>query len=200
MNRVVFFAACAGMASVGAAQNFSLSLVPSISDIHQSQVFTVDVYGDADVGTHMLGGSFALESDGQCITDMQWNSAPWSAFNTDGGFAGDGDYNEIIFGQLIIPGVPPFDIPAPGSELGSLIGSFTVFLDQAIGDTSITFQLVEASPFSLEVIDINTGETFQSSNGNLSLGSATITGIPTPGTIPIFAGLGLLASRRRRIR
>jgi len=190
--------ALAGLTMTAGAQNFSLNLVPSITDIHQGSVFTIDIYGDADVGTHMLGGAFALESDGQCITDMQWNSASWSAFNTDGGFAGEGDYNEVIFGQLIIPNVPPFDVPAPGSELGSLIGSFTVFLDQNIGDTSITFQLVEASPFSLETVDIITGETFQSSDGNLSLGSVTITGIPTPGTISIFGGLGLLACRRRR--
>jgi len=198
MKYAITTIALAGLTMTAGAQNFSLSLMPSITDIHQGSVFTIEIYGDADVGTHMLGGAFALESDGQCITDMHWNSAPWSAFNTDGGFAGEGDYNEVIFGQLIIPNVPPFNVPAPGSELGSLIGSFTVFLDQNIGDTSITFQLVEASPFSLETIDIQTGETFQSSNGNLSLGSVTITGIPGPGTIPIFGGLGLLASRRRR--
>ena len=198
MKYAITTIALAGLTMTAGAQEFSLSLFSSDVDVHFSLEFTVDVYGDADVGTHMLGGAFALESNGQCITGMEWNSAPWSAFNTDGGFAGDGDYNEVIFGQLVIPGVPPFDTPAIGSELGSLIGSFTVFLDQAVGDNSITFQLVEASPFSLETIDINTGETFQSSDGNLSLGSLTLQGIPSPGTISIFGGLGLLASRRRR--
>ena len=157
------------------------------------------VIGDADVGTHMLGGAFSLESNGECINDIQWTNAAWSAFNTDGGYAGEGDYNQIIFGQLIIPGVPPFDQPAPGSELGSLIGTFTVFLDPAIGDFSIGFNLVAGSPFSLETIDIATGETFQSSSGNLSLGSASVIVIPSPGTIPVLGGLGLLAARRRRI-
>lgn len=198
MIRVVNLAVCAGMASVAAAQNFSLSLVPSTTLPMPGGTFSLDVYGDADVGTHMLGGAFSLESNGTCISSMQWTNAAWSSFNTDGGFAGDGDYNQVIFGQLIIPNVPPFDQPAPGSERGSLIGSFMIQLDPGIGDFEIDFQLVAGSPFSLETIDIATGQTFQSTSGNLTLGSARVGLLPTPGTLSGFGCLGFLAARRRR--
>ena len=198
MKRVIILAVCAGATSVASAQNFSLSIVPSTTSPAPGGSFTLSVYGDADVGTHMLGGAFSLESNGVCISDMQWTNAAWSSFNTDGGFAGDGDYNQVIFGQLILPGVPPFDQPAPGSELGSLIGTFTVTLDPGIGDFWIDFQLVAGSPFTLETIDSVTGQTYQSSSGNLTLGSARVGLLPSPGTISGFAICGLVATRRRR--
>ena len=191
----VVCASLAGLASVASAQNFSLSLVPSAGTIEPGGSFTLSVYGDADVGTHFLGGAFSLESNGSCISSMQWTNAAWSVFNTDGGFAGDGDYNEVIFGQIVIPGIFP---PAPGSELGELIGSFTVQLDAGIGDFWIDFNLVGASPFTLETVDSVTGQTFRSSDGNLTLGSASVGLIPSPGALSMLGLSGLLVSRRRR--
>lgn len=194
-NSVVIIASVAGLATVSSAQNFSLTIVPSAATIIPGGSFTLSVYGDADVGTHMLGGAFALESDGNCISSVQWTNAAWSAFNTDGGYAGNGDYNQVVFGQLVIPGIFP---PAAGSELGSRIGTFTVQLDPGIGDFLINFQLLAGSPFSLETVDSNTGETFRSSDGNLSLGSARVVLIPAPGVFSILGLGGLVASRRRR--
>lgn len=196
--RHLIVAAVAGIATPAIAQNFSLSLVPSAQTIDTSggqATFTVTVYGDADVGTHLLGGAFALETNSTCVIDMSWQNAAWSAFNTDGGYAGNGNYNQVVFGQLVIPGIFP---PAPGSEVGSAIGSFNVTVTSG-GFGSIDFQLVAGSPFTLETVDAVTGNTFQSSSGTLSLGSATIWPcIPTPGACSVFMIAGLAASRRRR--
>lgn len=147
------------------------------------------------VGTHMLGGSFSLVTSSSVVSNMTWTPASWSAFNSDGGYAGGGDYNPVIFGQLVIPGVPPFDVPAVGSELGQRIGSFQVTVDQFCG--VLDMELVAQSPFTLEVLDLNTGETFQSSNGNLSLNGATISVTPAPSSLAVL-GLGGFATLRRR--
>ncbi len=199
MKHVLIAAAIAGSASCAMAQDFSLTLVPSVTQVFSEGSFTITVYGDADVGTHMLGGAFALESDGDCIASMSWTPASWSGFNTDGGYAGDGDYNQVIFGQLVLGGIFP---PAPGSELGSAIGSFLVTAEAFSGDMPVEFQLVAGSPFTLETVDAVTGETFQSSNGNLTLGSTTVLfgNIPSPGVLSTACIGGLLASRRRRVK
>ncbi len=195
MKKRMIMAALAGSASLAAAQNFSLSLVPSTTAPFPGSSFTLTVFGDADVGTHILGGAFSLESDGQCIQSMTWTPASWSQFNTDGGFAGDGDYNEVVFGQLVLP---PVFLPVAGSELGSAIGTYTIVLDPGIGDFQIDFQLVGASPFTLETVDAQTGQTFQSSNGTLTLGSARVALIPSPGALSVLGLGGLVATRRRR--
>lgn len=197
MKHVLVAATLAGSASCSLAQEFSLTLQSGSTFIHSGSTFTVAVYGDANVGTHLLGGAFSLVSSGECITSMEWTPAAWSGFNTDGGYAGNGDYNEVIFGQLVIPGIFP---PAPGSELGNAIGAFTITLDTNMDDFFIDFQLVAASPFSLETVDESTGQTFQSSNGTLSLGSVSVLvgSIPSPGVLTTACLGGLLASRRRR--
>jgi hypothetical protein len=195
MKKHMIFAAIAGSASLAAAQNFSLSLVPSTTAPLPGGSFTLTVFGDADVGTHFLGGAFSLESDGQCIQSMTWSPASWSQFNTDGGFAGDGDYNEVVFGQLVLP---PVFLPGAGSELGSAIGTYTIVLDPGIGDFQIDFQLVGSSPFTLETVDAVTGQTFQSSDGTLTLGSARVALIPSPGALSVLGLGGLVATRRRR--
>lgn len=195
MKNVIAAAAIAGCASIAGAQNFSLSIVPSTTSPSPGGSFTLSVYGDADIGTHLLGGAFSIESNGDCVQSMQWTNAAWSSFNTDGGYAGGGDYNQVIFGQLVIPGIFP---PAPGSELGALIGSFFVQMDPGIGDFSVTFDLVAGSPFTLETVDAVSGDSYQSTAGNITLGSATVQIIPAPGAVSAFALCGLIGTRRRR--
>ncbi len=192
----------AGLATIAVGQEqFSLSLVPSGSSATGN--FTVGVYGDSSFGTHMLGGQFGMEITPLCspdsIVDVQWSPASWSAFNTDGGYDGDGGYGPVIFGQLVIPGVPPFDVPAPGSELGGLIGTFTVEVELFSFDRYQMDLVLIDGPFSLEVIDINTGETMRDTAGTLLLGSAEFGSLcPSPGVCSLLAFSGLAATRRRR--
>jgi hypothetical protein len=122
---------------------------------------------------------------------MTWSPAAWSAFNTDGGYAGNGNYNAVIFGQLVIPGIFP---PAAGSELGSAIGSFTVTVD---GMGVLNLDMTAGSPFSLEVVDANTGATANDA-GTVSLGGATINVVPAPSAMALLGLGGLVAGRRRR--
>lgn len=190
----------AGFTIAAGAQDFSLSIVAA-GDPFSGTTMTLDVIGDASVGTHMLGGGFALSifENNSLINNITWQAASWSQFNTDGGYdAGSGDYNQVIFGQLVIPGVPPFDVPAPGSEIGGLIGSFVVELDRELNlFDQLSFEFVAGSPFSLEVIDINAGQTFQSSQGNLAFNGFYIN-IPAPSSLALLGLGGLAASRRRR--
>jgi hypothetical protein len=199
MKNTMCMIAVAGLTASVSAQEFSLSISSAAATIDTtggSAVFTIDIIGDASVGTHMLGGSFSLVTGSSFVSDMTWIPASWSAFNTDGGFAGGGDYNPVIFGQLVIPGVPPFDQPAPGSEIGSRIGSFQVMIEGQLCGV-IDFQLVAQSPFTLEVLDLDTGETFQSSDGNLTLNGASVFSVPSPASLAIL-GIGGLATLRRR--
>ena len=189
----------AGTASTGFAQQFSLTLVPgsiTIDTFGGGGSFTAAVYGDADVGTHLLGGALAIESNSDLVTDITWTPASWSAFNTDGGYAGNGNYNQVIFGQLVIPGVPPFDVPAPGSELGGLIGVFPIQTVQFCG--VLEFNPVAGSPFALEVIDAITGETWRSGTDNLALNGFQVNVVPAPASTVLLSGAGLLFARRRR--
>lgn len=202
MMRSVVAVGLAGLATTAFGQEeFSLSLVPSAATVTGS--FTVGVYGDSSFGTHMLGGSFGLEIDSVCfpdsVTDVQWSPASWSSFNTDGGYADNGTYNQVIFGQLVIPGVPPFDVPAPGSELGSLIGTFSVSVEPLAFDRYELQLVVSDGPFSLEALDINTGETMRDTDGVLLLGGATVGSLcPSPGACSLLAISGLATTRRRR--
>ncbi len=190
----------AGFAMAAGAQDFSLSIVAA-GDPFSGTTMTLDVISDASAGTHMLGGGFALSifENNSLINNITWQAASWSQFNTDDGYdAGSGDYNQVIFGQLVIPGVPPFDVPAPGSEIGGLIGSFVVELDRELNlFDQISFEFVAGSPFTLQVIDINTGESFESSQGNLALNGLYIN-IPAPSSLALLGLGGLAASRRRR--
>ena len=199
MKNALTLIAVAGIASVASAQNYSLSISGAPATVAEGAVFSFDVIGDSDVGTHMLGGSFSMTSGSALIADMTWTPASWSAFNTDGGYAGNGDYNAVVFGQLVIPGVPPFDQPAPGSELGGVIGTFQVTL-VAAGSGVIDFALVGESPFSLETIDPATGAGGNSSQGQLALNGASIQvgTVPAPSALALLGLGGIAAGRRRR--
>ena len=195
MKNAVALIAVAGIASVAAAQNFSLSMTPSVTSTGQGGSFTVTVFGDADVGTHFSGGAFALSSDSALIDSMTWSPAAWSAFNTDGGYAGNGNYNEVIFGQLVLP---PVFLPGAGSELGSALGSFQVNL-VAEGAGVIDFQLIASTgDFSLQSVDSASGALFDDSNGQLSLGGGSVTVTPAPSALALLGLGGIAAGRRRR--
>lgn len=185
-----------GLASPVFAQNFSLSLVPSDQVVNTSAgavTMNVAVHGDADVGTHMLGGAFSMVSNSPNVVGMNWTPAPWSIFNTDGGFAGDGNYNEVIYGQLWpLGGIIP---PAPGSELGMEIGTFEITLS---GLGVLEFDLLAGSMYTLETVNEFHGTQYLDTDGTLSLGSALITLVPTPATIGPFGLALMIGSQRRR--
>ncbi len=197
MLKIVSLAtAVAGCAALCGAQDFSLALVPEpdVQDCPDGS-FTLSVYGDSIFGSHLLGGAFGLEiGDGaEFITDITWTNAAWSAFNTDGGYAGNGVYNQVVFGQLVIPGIFP---PAPGSENGSLIGTFEVSYASA-GPVFMDINLIAGSSFSLETVDAVTGQTYQD-NGSISLGSASVLLCPSPGCGVLLGLAGIAATKRCR--
>jgi len=196
MKNALALIAVAGIASAASAQNFSLSIAGAPTSVAEGATFTIDIIGDADVGTHMLGGSFTMSSNSALVSNITWSNASWSAFNTDGGYAGNGNYGANIFGQLVIPGVPPFDVPAVGSELGSAIGSFQVTLGAGTG--VLDLGLGAESPFTLQVLDVNTGTLSDSSQGQLSLNGASINVTPAPSALALMGLGGLVAGRRRR--
>ena len=198
MKKSIALIAVAGIAYSASAQDFNLS-IHGPTEIAEGAVFSIDVIGDASVGTHMLGGGFSLvTSFGESlIENIVWTPAAWSAFNSDNGYDGNGSHNGVIFGQLIIPDIPGFDVPAAGSGLGQAIGSFQITTGALNGVSSFTMELVAADPFSLQVIDITTGDTFSSADGNLLLDSFTIV-FPAPSTLALIGFGGLAAGRRRR--
>ena len=198
LRNTVLLIAFAGLATSAVAQDFSLSIWGP-TELSEGAVFTIDIIADASVGTHMLGGGFSLVTTfgESLIENIVWTPAHWSAFNTDNGFDGNGSHQGVIFGQIVIPDLPPFNVPATGSELGQSIGSFQITLGNFNGVSAFRMELVAADPFSLEVIDSVSGETFQSADGNLQLGSFTIV-FPAPSSLALLGFGGLAVGRRRR--
>ena len=197
IRNALLASALAGCASFAGAQEFSLSLTVSTTTLDCSGgTFTVSVYGDASVGTHMLGGAFGLDASdgGAVITDINWTPAAWSAFNTDEGYAGGGVHNQVVFGQLVIPGIFP---PAAGSELGGLIGSFQISYGQGF-PILMDIALTMGEPFTFETVDAITGQTYQSDSGNITMDSVRVVLCPSPGGCAAFAVCGLISTRRRR--
>jgi len=201
--KTIAIAAVAGLAAAASAQEtFSLSIVgapATVDTTSGAQTISFDIVADSSFGTHVLGGSFAVESNNGLVTNMTWDNNDWDAFPTDGGFAGNGNYNQVIFGQLVIPGLPPFDVPGAGSERGGSVGSFQVEL-AASGTGVIDFQLTEQQPFSLQVIDMNTGAspTNADAGATLSLGSVRVNVVPAPSAMALLGLGGIAAGRRRR--
>lgn len=189
-------AAVAGFAAAATAGNsFSLSIVGAPMTVDTSMgaaTFTVDVVGDSSFGTHLLGGAFSMVSGSSNVTAMSWSANAWSVFNTDGGYGGNGDYNQVVFGQLVIPGIFP---PAPGSELGGVIGSMQITVE---GAGVLNLDLAGGNPFSLETVDANSGATASSATGSLSLNGASINLVPAPSAMALLGLGGLVAGRRRR--
>ncbi|MHA7812301.1 MAG: hypothetical protein ACX94C_02750 [Phycisphaerales bacterium] len=196
INRTVVVLGLCGLASSALAQNFSLTLVPSAQTIDTSggaATVTVTVIGDADVGDYLWNGSFGIESNNASVIDMQWEPADWSQFNNDGGHAGNGNYNQVIFGQLLVNFFPPPD----SSLFGNPIGAFQVtFAEGSIG--SVDMSLVEGMPYTLSTIAWPSLDEYESSDGNLTLNGTTLTLVPAPGAASLLAFAGVVGVRRRR--
>jgi hypothetical protein len=197
MKQAIGVIGLCGLASSALGQNFYLSMEPSEVNVHTGfgdVTISVEVYGDADVGDYLLGGSFGIESNHAGIIDMQWNPAAWSAFNIDNGFAGNGNYNSVFFGQLLTGG--PFP-PDSRSVLGSVIGTFEVtFAEGSLGHVDMEF--VEGDPFTLSTVGWPVLNEYQSNNGTLHLSGLSINLVPAPGTGALLAIAGLATTRRRR--
>lgn len=196
-----------GLATSAFAQNFSLWLEPS--SMTPSGTFTVSVYGDADVGTAYLSGSFGLsvesvagENQVSNITwDLHYGGGLGLAQYFDYGYGGDGTHLGTSFYQVIVPSCGMiFDC---GISYGELIGSFTIEMDPgAMGDYEIS--LLSASdldlpvPHTFEVYDEMTGSLYNDSQGTLALTGTTVTVVPVPaGTVVLGLG-GLFSIRRTR--
>lgn len=196
MRSTVLCLAFAGLATGAMAQDFSLSIVgPTL--VAEGAVFTLDIIGNSSFGTHLAGGAFSLVTNSDIIDNITWTPAGWSAFNEDNGYAGNGNYNQVVFGQLLLP-FPGLDTPGVGSELGGAIGSFQITLAENSGDCAIDFALVAGSPFTLEAINIATFESMQDIDGTLTLNGLFIPGIPAPSSIALLGLGGLAVGRRRR--
>ena len=202
--KTIAIAAIAGLAAAASAQEtFSYSLVgaPATVDTSSGDVtFTMNVVANSSFGSHILGGSYGVESNSALVSDMQWSNPSWSAFPTDDiGYLGNGNYGQVIYGQLLIFGLPPFDVPGAGSELpDGDAGSFEVTV--AAGTSGvINFELTGQQPFSLETIDMVDGTgTVRSSDGILTLNGLSVNVVPAPSALALLGLGGLVAGRRRR--
>ncbi|HCT45785.1 MAG: hypothetical protein CMJ35_09970 [Phycisphaerae bacterium] len=191
-----------GSASLAGAQDFSLSIVsaPSTVDSTGGASFTMSVVGDASVGQFYSAAAFSLVSDSPLITNIDWAFANWPNFPIDGSYAGDGNYSQIIAGALWGCGAPPpFCAPTEDARLGETIGVFTVHLAEGVSG-QVDFELLVGDPFSLEVINWDTGELWNDTQGTLTLNGTTVNVVPAPGAATALGLLGLMmpGSRRRR--
>ncbi|MBL4697454.1 MAG: PEP-CTERM sorting domain-containing protein [Phycisphaerales bacterium] len=202
MKKASLLIALAGLTAAAAAQDFSLSIAgaPTTIDATNGATITIDIIGDSTHGEVMMGGRFSMISGSGLISNMTWTPAPWSAFNTDGGYAGNGDYNEVAFGQISHQGPQ-----TAGSQLGMAIGSFQIQI--AAGSFGvIDLEILGGLPFALETAfwpfdGFPTGgavDVRDSSNGTLILNGASINVVPAPSALALLGLSGLAASRRRR--
>ena len=195
-NGSIILLSMTGLATAASAQNFSLTLVPSVStlDTFGGGLFTIDVYADADVGSHIAECAFGLQSDSFGVSGITWTPAEWAEFNIDDGYAGNGNHNTVNFGQIIIPGIRP---PSTGSWLGQRVGSFVISTIEFNG--VLEFELVERDTLSLRVYDETQGVFYQNNASNLYLQGFSINAvIPAPSGASVILVSGLLCSRRNR--
>lgn len=195
-KHAVLMLSVSGLASAASAQNFSLTLVPSVTtlDTFGGGQFTVDVYADADVGTHIDECAFGLQSNSFGVSSITWTPAEWAVYSFDDGYAGNGNYNTVNFGQIIIPGILP---PADDSYLGQRVGSFVVSTIEFYG--VLDFDLVARDTYSLRVYDEVSRSFYANEPTNLSLYGFSINAVaPAPSSVAAIMMSGLMCSRRRR--
>ena len=200
---VVACAVC-GLATAAGAQTGSFSLVPSIStlDTVNTNVFTLSLYGTADFGSHIAGGTVSLIASGtstDAVQGMDAAAASWGVGGeNDYGYGGDGNYTGLIFGQIIIP---QFGLlPSPESAIANgpvLLGTFEVEISLFCG--SITWQTAALDDnFALEVYDQMDQSSTSLFADDMNFGSATMSIIPAPSGLAVLGFGGLVAGRRQR--
>ena len=207
MKNTIVLAAVAGIASAAAAQSGSLTLVSSVDTIDStaSTSFTVSVYGDADFGTHIAGGAFSLANAGGAgiVADMAWANEAWGAGGlNDRGDGGEGNYDGVVFGQIIIPAFGL--LPSPDSALGDapvLIGTFTVNIvagSEGLIDWSTGADGV--SPFVLEIYNGDDQSSTSLLNGDFQGHGRSMVNVvvPAPSSMALLGLGGIVAGRRRR--
>lgn len=198
----VVYVAFAGLASTAAAQSASLDIIatPEFVDGFITS-FTLSVYGEADFGTHIAGGEFAVSYSGDSassLTSMDASAADWGLFGeNDRGYAGAGNHNGLVFGQLI---APPFFPPSEESRFTAgnpaLLGTIVVSIDSNFGGFSRFDLVMGQGDFVLEIFDEADGSLTQLSS-EVSFGSAVVS-IPSPASTALLGLGGLVAGRRRR--
>lgn len=222
MRNVVLLTAMAGLASVAAAQSGSLmsthaalpqvgagvnsgsfSIVASTATVDWTVDgnFTIDLYGDANFGTHIAGGTVSIgatQSPG-FVQGMSGASVAWAAGGeTDHGYDGNGGYAGLVFGQIIIP---DFNLnPDPDSALANgpvLLASFQVQITSGVGQVDWTTAAF-GDNFGLEIYDEDSGEFTRLFDGDMNYGSASVQVVPAPSSLALLGLGGLVAGRRRR--
>ena len=196
MIRSAIVLGLSGLTTAASAQNFSLTLVPSVMtlDTIGGGRFTIDVYADADVGTHIDECAFGLQSNSYGVTGIGWTPAEWAAYSFNTGYAGNGNHNTVNFGQVIIPGVLP---PSPDSYLGQRVGSFVVSTIEFYG--VLDFDLIARDTYSLRVYDEVSRSFYANEPTNLSLYGFSINAVaPAPSSVAAIMMSGLMCSHRRR--
>jgi len=197
MKNAITLAAIAGIASAAAAQTGALSIVPSdlVVDSTVQTSFTLSVYGNADFGTHVAGGEFAISATGgSMVNAMTGDTAAWGALGlNDRGHTGGGNHAGLVFGQLIFP---PFIPPAAESALGPvLLGVMTVSID-ADSAGIIDFSTTNGLGFIMEIYNEADGSFTQLTAADF--GGAQVEIVPAPSAMALLGLGGLVAGRRRR--
>ena len=203
MKNALALIAVAGIASAATAQNGSLSMTSSAMTVDSTTTtsFTLSVYADADFGSAIAGGGFSLSAVGGAgiVTDMVGSTPDWAALGfQDNGHAGDGNYNGLIFGQLIFP---PFIPAAPESMLGNgpvLIGTFAVTIAADSAGVIDWSTGGGVGPFVLEVFTDDGGAGTMTQLTDLDFGGVSVNVVPAPSAMALLGLGGLVAGRRRR--
>ena len=203
MKNTVLLIALAGLTTAAMAEDFSLSIAgaPTTIDATNGATITIDIIGDSTHGEFLIGGSFSLVSGSDMISGISWTRRNWF-FGGDDGYAGNGNFSEITFQQIIFQS-DPFHL----SGLGSAIGSFQIQI--AAGSFgAIDLSLIAGTPYTLETAFGNNqqppvGGAFDFMNdtepgNNLILNGASINIVPAPSSLALLGLGGLAASRRRR--
>ncbi len=213
MKNAIALAAVAGIATAAAAQSGSLSIVASSNTIDSTLTtsFTLSVYGDASVGTHITGAAFNMvASGGGMVTNMVADAgvATWGGLGfEDQGHTGGGNTG-LVMGQIVFL---PFIQPDAASALGNgpvLLGTFAVTIAaDSVGviDWSTAGGI---GTFALEVIDVNSNPggsppgTYSPLGGAgdsaFDFGGVSVNIVPAPSAMAVLGLGGLVAGRRRR--
>ena len=206
MKKTVIMAAVAGLASGAAAQTASLSIVASQATVDTTLTtsFTLSVYAESSIGTHVTGAAFNINGFGSnMINSMTASSAAWGGLGfEDLGHDGNGS-SGMIMGQITFL---PFIPPNAASALGNgpvYIGSFVVEL--AV-DTYVDYEWTLGGgigTFALEVIDVYANPTANPPGvitqiTDVEFGSFAIRTVPAPSSLALLGFGGLVAGRRRR--